>query len=70
MGGVGDPRYPEVSVPLSELNGNVYVLTGATSRALLRHGVDVATIETFRAEALSSDYDHALQTIMAWVDTT
>lgn len=65
-----DPRYPEVHVPLTELDGNVFVLMGATCSALRRAGATDAEITEFTDEAKSGDYDHALQTIMAWVETS
>lgn len=65
-----DVKYPEVTVPLSELDGNVMVLIANTRRGLRDHGVDADAIDAFTAEAKSGDYDHALQTIMAWVGTS
>lgn len=66
----GGPLYPEVTVPLSDLEGNAFVLIGVTMRQLRRGGVERSEIERFQAAAASGDFDHVLQTIMAWVETT
>lgn len=64
------PKYPDVTVPLTELDGNAMVLIAKTRQALRRHGVDNAELDEFSKEATSGDYDNVLQTIMRWVETT
>ena len=64
------PRYPEVEVQLSEMDGNGFVIIGRTRTALRRHGVPNEEIEEFQSEAISGDYDRLLQTVMAWVRTS
>ena len=61
------PRYPEVEVQLSEMDGNALSILARTRTALRRHGVPQEEIEEFQSEAMASDYDHLLQTVMAWV---
>ena len=62
------PRYPDVQVQLSGEDGNAFAILGRTAAALRAAGVPHEEIEEFFAEATSGDYDHLLQTTMAWVD--
>ena len=62
------PRYPEVQVQLSGEDGNAFAILGRTAAALRQAGVPQEEIDAFFAEATSGDYDHLLQTTMAWVD--
>lgn len=64
-----EPKYPDIEVELSDMDGNVFAIIGRTSRALRRGGVSKEERDEFSAEAMSGGYDHALQTVMAWVDT-
>lgn len=61
-------KYPDIEVDLSGGNGNAFAIMGAVSKALRRAGVDKAERDAFMAEATSGDYDHVIQTAMAWVD--
>jgi hypothetical protein len=62
------PRYPEIQVQLSGEDGNAFAILGRTAAALRAAGVPQQEIDAFFAEATSGDYDHLLQTTMAWVD--
>ena len=62
------PRYPEIQVQLSGQDGNAFAILGRTAAALRQAGVPQEEIDSFFAEATSGDYDHLLQTTMAWVD--
>jgi hypothetical protein len=62
------PRYPGVQVQLSGEDGNAFAILGRTAAALRHAGVPQEEIDAFFAEATSGDYDHLLQTTMAWVD--
>jgi Domain of unknown function (DUF4314) len=62
------PRYPEVQVRLSGEDGNAFAILGRTAAPLRAAGVPQEQIDAFFAEATSGDYDHLLQTTMAWVD--
>jgi hypothetical protein len=62
------PRYPEVQVQLSGEDGNAFAILGRTAAALRQAGVPQEEIDAFFAEATSGDYNHLLQTTMAWVD--
>jgi Domain of unknown function (DUF4314) len=62
------PRYPEIQVQLSGQDGNAFAILGRTAAALRAAGVPQDEIDAFFAEATSGDYDHLLQTTMAWVE--
>jgi hypothetical protein len=64
------PRYPEVQVQLSGQDGNAFAILGRTAAAMRQAGVPSEEIDAFFAQATSGDYDHLLQTTMAWVDWT
>ena len=61
-----EPRYPEVTVKLIGEDGNAFALLGAVTGALKRHGY-ADQVQPFLDEATDGDYDHLLQTCMAWV---
>jgi len=60
-------RFPDVSVELSGSDGNAFAILGSVSKALRRAGVSDADRQEFMDEATAGDYDHLLQTCMAWV---
>ena len=62
------PRHPEVQVQLSGQDGNAFAILGRTTAALRAARVPQEEIDAYFAEATSGDYDHLLQTTMAWVD--
>lgn len=47
-------------------DGNPIALVGAWARAARHQGWSDEDIDAVRAEALSSDYDHVIQTIMEY----
>jgi hypothetical protein len=57
---------PEVQ--LSGTNGNAFALIGTVARALRRAGNTREVVTAFRTEAMSGDYDHVLQTCMAYAE--
>jgi hypothetical protein len=63
-----DTKYPEVEVQLTGEDGNALAIIGQVSRALKQAGVPREERELFVEEATSGDYDHVLQTCMAWVE--
>jgi hypothetical protein len=63
------PRYPDIQVQLSGEDGNAFAILGRTAGALRDAGVPQEEIDAYFAEATSGDYDHLLQTTMAWVDS-
>ena len=67
---MSEPKFPNVKVQLTGENGNAFVLLGKVKQALRRNGVPEVTINEFREEAMSGDYDHLLRTCMKWVDVS
>jgi hypothetical protein len=62
-----DPKYPKISVKLLGNSGNAFFILGKVTKELRRAQVPTDQIEAFKAEAMSGDYDHLLQTVMKWV---
>lgn len=65
---MSDVKYPDVTVQLSGEDGNAFAILAAVQRALRRAGIDEDEVSAFLTEAKSGDYDHLLQTAMAWVE--
>jgi hypothetical protein len=61
-------RYPEITVQLTGVDGNAFMILGTVQRELRRGGVPAAEVSEFVAEATAGDYDHLLQTCMRWVE--
>ena len=51
-------------------DGNVFFILGKATREARRAGWSKEKIEKFQKEAMSSDYDHALQTCMDYFEVT
>lgn len=62
-----EPKFPDVEVRLVGQDGNAMAIVGRVAQALKRAGHRTEADE-FVNEALSGDYDHVLQTCMAYVD--
>ncbi len=62
------PKYPEIQVELVGQDGNAFAIMAAVSKALRRAGVAAQEIDAYRAESMSGDYDHLLQTAMRSVE--
>ena len=63
-----DVRYPNISVQLTGIDGNAFMILGTMMRALRRARLPQEELDLFMNEAKSGDYDHLLQTCMKWVD--
>ena len=63
-------KYPDIQVQLSGEDGNAFAIIGRVRKALRRADVANDEIDAFTAEATSGDYDHVIQTAMAWVDVS
>lgn len=61
-------KYPEIEVQLSGEDGNAFSIIGRVCKAMRRADVPTSEIDAFRTEAMSGDYDHVLQTAMAYVE--
>jgi hypothetical protein len=51
-------------------DGNVYNLIGLCLEAGRRAGYTSEQLKCFKQEAMSGDYDHALQTCMSWFEVS
>lgn len=67
---MSDIKFPKVSVKLTGEDGNAFFMVGRTRDALRKARVSNELIEEFSKEALSGDYNHVIQTIMAWVEVS
>lgn len=65
-----DIKYPDIHVQLTSTDGNAYAIMGAVQKALRRAGVSAEEITAYGEESMSGDYNHLLQTAMAWVDVS
>jgi hypothetical protein len=62
------PKYPNVTVKLSDRDGNAFAILGRVRRELRNAKVPLEAIEEFTKEATSGDYDNVIQTSMKWVN--
>jgi hypothetical protein len=63
-----DAKYPDITVKLTEHAGNALSVLASVRAALKNADVSDAEIKEFSHEAMSGNYDHLLQTVMAWVN--
>jgi hypothetical protein len=63
-----EPKYANVKVRLAGEDGNAFVILGKVTKAMKNAGIAQEEIDAFREEATAGDYDHLLQTCLAWVD--
>lgn len=61
------PKYPKIRVQLSGEDGNAFFILARALRAA-RGKLSQEEIDAFTKEARSGNYDHLLQTCMAWFD--
>lgn len=61
-----EPRYPDITIPLTGEDGNVFFIMGRCTKALRRAGAEKSEIKEFTNQMTAGDYDHALQTVMKW----
>lgn len=64
----GRQTQPTSSDDLLSLDGNAFVIIGAVQRTLRRAGASAEFCKAFVAEATSGEYDHLLQTSIAYLD--
>jgi hypothetical protein len=62
------PKYPHITVQLTNEDGNAFAVLGRVNRALRQAGVSQAERDAFLQEATAGDYDRLLQTVMRWVE--
>lgn len=63
-------KYPDIHVKLVGEDGNAFVILGRVGVALRSAGISKKIRIQFTTEATAGDYDHLLQTVMGWVNTT
>jgi hypothetical protein len=63
-------KYPDITVKLVGNDGNAFMVLGLTKKALQQGGAPKEEIDAFWKEATAGDYNHLLQTCMAWVHVT
>lgn len=64
-------RHPEIIVPLSGEDGNIFFIIARVSLALKKAHVPQEEIHLFFVEMqTATDYNAALQIVMNWVETT
>jgi hypothetical protein len=57
-----DPKYPNIRLRLTGLDGNAFGILGRVQSALRQAKVPQEEQEAFWKEATAGDYDHLLQT--------
>lgn len=66
-----EPRYPDVTVPLSGQDGNIFFIMGRVRGALRKAGVSDADQAAFPDEVMNAgSYEEALRVVMRWVHVT
>ena len=61
-------RFPNVTVRLTEEDGNAFAILSRVRIALKRAGAKMSDLEEFTIDATSSDYAHLLATVQKWVE--
>ena len=60
--------YPDITVRLVGEDGNAFIIIGRVRAALRKNGCSSSEVAAFTDEAMSSDYDNVLQTVLRWVN--
>ncbi len=63
-----DIKYPNITVELTGIDGNVFSIMGAVRRALESNEVPADDIKAFSEKCMSGDYDNVLRTCMETVN--
>jgi hypothetical protein len=61
------PKYPDITVQLTDTDGNAFAVLGKVLKALRQAGVSEVERDAFKQEATQGNYDQLLQVIMRWV---
>lgn len=61
-------KYPNIKVQLVGLDGNAFSILGRIQGIMKKNKLPQSEIDTFMEEAMSSDYNHLLNTCMNWFD--
>jgi len=62
------PKYPNIHVDVTGLDGNMMFILSRVNGALIRAGVSGEEHDKFLDEAVAGDYDHFLSVVAALVD--
>lgn len=62
------PKYPHISIELSDSDGNAFAILGRFKKALRKGGVSDQEITDLVNEATAGDYDHLLKTVFDTVE--
>jgi hypothetical protein len=62
------PKYPNISVSLSDIDGNAFNIMANITKALRKNDVSDEQIEQYLAESTASDYNNLLSTASKWVN--
>lgn len=63
------PMFPDVTVKLTDEDGNIFFIIGRITRAMKKAGVEKDEITTFTNEVMTAgSYDGALRVCMRWVN--
>ena len=62
-------KYPEIKVKMVGEDGNAFAILGRVTKALRNARVPLEERKKFQAEAMKTDYNNVLQTVMRWVNT-
>lgn len=63
-----NPKYPDITVQLSDKDSNAFVILALCRQAALKAGVSKEEISAFLEEAKADDFDHLVRTAMRWFD--
>lgn len=62
------PRYPDLAVQLTGIDGNAFQVLGTCKLAMLEAGLSNEDVREFMDQACAGDYDHLLRVCAAWFD--
>lgn len=65
-----EPKYEDITVNLSNRDGNAMAVMAAVTQALRQAGVSEEERNAYFKEATSGDYDNLLATTLRWVNVT
>jgi hypothetical protein len=59
-------KYPDITIPLSEIEDNAYSVLAACNKAMRRAEISKEEISSFDTDAQADDYEHLIVTVYAW----
>lgn len=67
---MSEPKYPNIHVDLTQIDGNAFSIIGHTMRAMRAAGLPESECATYRKEAMSGNYDNLIDVTTSWVSTS